>query len=228
MKELGGRAYMDDWREMVSPERAALIVIDMQNDYTHEQGYYARAGLNLDDIRATVPHIARLTEAARAAGVQVFYSQHTILKGYASDSPLWLSIHAAGGLRSLDQEDFYTVDGTWGHEIYAPIAPRNGDVVLQKFRSNCFIGTSLELLLRSMGKETLVVTGQVTQGCVENTLRMARDLDFYAVMVHDACASTRREFHEATMRTLGSRLPHPSADELAHHWQAIAGAASPA
>lgn len=220
MRALGDRVFYDRLEEMIEPGRVALLIVDMQNDYTHPDGYYARIGLDITLLRETIEPIAQLAAAARTRKVPVLYSQHTILPGFGSDSPLWLGIHAAGGLKSLDQTDFYTIDGTWGHGIVDELEPQPGDVVFTKFRSNCFVGTGLETLLKSHGVETLVVTGQVTHGCVENTVRLARDLDYYAVMVADGVAAIDRANHEATFFNLGKRLPCPQASEVVACWHA--------
>lgn len=218
MRTIGNRSFPTELREIVAPARTALIVIDMQNDYTDPSGHYARHGIDLSMIEATVPKIAALTARAREIGVHVLYSMHTVLPGYVSDSDLWLSIHANGGLASLDQTDFYTLDGTWGQEIFAELAPQEGDVVFKKFRSNCFVGTSLDTLLRSWKVETLICTGQVTPGCVENTVRLARDLDYWAVMPSDAVAATNQANHDATLFNLGRRMPCPTTKELLAAW----------
>lgn len=218
-KGVGHRSYYADLNEMVAPQHTALLVIDMQNDYYHENGYYGRKGFDLSMIRDTVPPLQRLLKAGREAGVMVIFTKHAILPGFVSDSPVWLGIHAASGLRSLDQEDFYTIQGTWGQQIIDELKPAPRDIVIEKFRGSAFVGTELDLLLRSHRIETVVVTGQVTQGCVENTVRMARDLDYYAVLVRDCVASTRRENHEATMTNLRGRVPMPCADDLIKIWR---------
>lgn len=220
--KLGNREFYDTLEEMIQPAHTALLVIDMQNDYYHEEGYYAaKLGLDLSMIRATVGPIQRVLQAAREAGVMVLYSRHVILPGFVSDSPLWLSIHYRAGLRRLDQE-FYTIAGTWGAEIIDELKPEPGDLVIEKIRANVFIGTQLDVLLRSHHIETLVITGQVTNGCVENTARTARDLDYYTVLVCDGIASTSKVNHDATMTNLGQRLPCPTAEEVARIWHAAA------
>lgn len=216
--KLGNREFYTTLEEMVQPSHTALLVIDMQNDYYRDEGYYAaKLKIDLSMIRATVPPIQKLLAAARQAGVMVIYSRHLILPGFVSDSPLWLSIHYQGGLRDLHQ-DFYTVAGTWGAEIVDELKPQASDIVLDKVRSNVFIGTQLDTLLKSNRIETLVITGQITNGCVENTARTARDMDYYTVLVSDGIASTSKVNHDATMTNLGKRLPSPMAEELVKIW----------
>lgn len=219
MQTIGNRSFYTTYEEMFDKKHTALLVIDMQNDYTHPDGYYGRRGIDLSMIRETIKPIRKLLDCARRNNVLVIYSQHTILPGFASDSPLWLQIHANAGLTSLDQTDFFTLDGSWGQQIIDELKPEPGDIVLKKMRANFFVGTSLDTILRSHGIESVAVTGQVTQGCVENTVRMARDLDYYTAMVIDCVASTKKQFHDNTVANLGARMPMPTSDELCAIWE---------
>lgn len=216
--QINNRSFFDSNEEMFAKDHTALLIIDMQNDFIHEDGYYAQKGIDLSMIRETIPKIQMALAAARKASVLVIYTQHTILSGFVSDSPLWLQIHHASGLRSLDQENFFTMDQTWGHEICTELKPEPSDLVMKKYRGSPFIGTSLETILKSHGVLSLAITGQVTNGCVENAVRMARDLDFYTAMVSDCVASTNKQFHDNTMNTLGARMPTPTAEELCRIW----------
>lgn len=218
MKWIDDRSYYDSLEEMVEPGKVALLVIDQQNDFTHDEGYYARFGLDVSMLQAITAPINRLTEAARNAGVPVIFSQNVIKQGFISDSPVWLAAHANMGLKHLDQDDFYTLEGTWGAEIYDSVTVHDDDVVLPKLRSTVFHDTPLEALLRARGLETLVIAGQVTEGCVDNTIRGARDRDFYTPLVHDAVGSTSRERHERVLGIWTGRIPTPEADELVGLW----------
>lgn len=218
MKWIDNRGYFDTLEEMVDPGRAALLVIDQQNDFTHPDGYYARFGLDLSMLQDMNPNINSLAKAARAAGVMVIWSQNIIKKGFVSDSPVWLATHAKMGLTGLDQTDFYTMEDTWGAEIYEECDVDENDIVIPKLRSTVFHDTPLEALLRAHGKETLVIIGQVTEGCVDNTIRGARDRDFYTPLVADAVGSTNRERHDRAMATWTGRIPTPSTEELLAVW----------
>ncbi len=222
MKQIGDRFYYDRWEEMCEPERAALLVIDQQNDFTHDDGYYARQGWDVSMLQEITPNINQLARAARAAGVTVYWSQNHIKKGFVSDAPVWLATHARAGLTSLDQEDFFTMEGTWGAEIYDSCDVVDGDVVLPKLRSTVFHNTPLEGLLRAHGVETLVIAGQVTEGCVDNTIRGARDRDFYTVLALDAVGSISRERHERALKTWVGRIPSPTSDEISEFWESEA------
>jgi nicotinamidase-related amidase len=81
-----------------------------------------------------------------------------------------------------------------------------------------FHNTPLEALLRAHGIETLIIAGQVTEGCVDNTIRGARDRDFYTPLVADAVASTSLERHDRVMAIWTGRIPTPQTEELVAIW----------
>src|SRR5690625_1197211 len=110
MINIDGREFYTTNEEMFDPKHTALIVIDMQNDFTHKDGYYASLGLDLSMVNAIVPNIQKLLETARKNNVMVFHTKFTIAKNFVSDSPLWLQTHHRAGLKSLDQEKFFTLD----------------------------------------------------------------------------------------------------------------------
>lgn len=218
MKTIDNRSYYDTLEEMVEPGRTALLIIDHQNDFTHPDGYYARFGLDVSMLQEITKNMNRLAAEARDAGVMVLWSQNIIKQGFVSDSPVWLATHANMGLETLDQEDFYTLEGTWGAEIYEECEVGPEDIVIPKLRSTVFHNTPLEALLHAHGIETLVIAGQVTEGCVDNTIRGARDRDFYTPLVRDAVGSTSRERHERAMATWTGRIPTPETEELVGLW----------
>lgn len=218
MKWVDDRSYYDTLEEMVEPKRASLLLIDQQNDFTHPDGYYARFGLDVSMLQEITENMNLLAAAARAAGVMVLWSQNLIKKGFVSDSPVWLATHAKMGLESLGQEDFYTLEDTWGAEIYEECEVATTDIIIPKFRSTVFHNTPLEALLRAHEIETLVIAGQVTEGCVDNTIRGARDRDFYTPLIRDAVGSTSRDRHERAMATWTGRIPTPETEELVGLW----------
>ncbi len=218
MKTIGDRSYYDTWEEMAEPGRAALLIIDQQNDFTHPDGYYARQGWDVSMLQDMTPNINQIAKAARAAGVPVYWSQNEIKQGFISDAPVWLATHARTGLKSLDQTDFFTMEGTWGAEIYEECDVDPSDTIIPKLRSTVFHNTPLESLMRAHGLETLVMAGQVTEGCIDNTIRGARDRDFYTVLVPDAVGSISSERHERALQTWTGRIPTPASEELAAFW----------
>jgi len=163
----------------VDPERTALIVVDMQNDFVSEGGT-----LRVADAETTVPAIAALLELARSSGMRVVYSQDTHREG----DPEW----------AIWPE--HAREGTWGWQIVDALAPREHETVLRKVRYDAFYGTPLDHLLRLWGVDTLVLCGTVANICVHYTAASAA-LRWYSVIVAKDAVSALEEFDmEASLR----------------------------
>jgi nicotinamidase-related amidase len=214
--EIEGKQVFTELSELVDPAPTALVVVDMQRDFCQTGGAFDRLGVDISMYPPVIPRIAGLLAGARAAGVQVIYIQMTVLPGRISESPaqirfnlrLHLASHATG------EPVGYTADGSPGHEILPELAPADGDLVVKKYRSSAFWGTNLDLLLRSNGIKSLVVTGCTTEGCVESTARDALFNDYYVVVVEDSVASDDREQHEASLLLMRHRFDIANAEEV--------------
>jgi nicotinamidase-related amidase len=219
MKKIGDREFYDELEEIIEPSHTAVLVIDQQNDFCHASGYYAEImGLDVSMTQGINEQVNQLTAAARSHGAMVIFTQFVIAQGFSSDSPMWLGIHVAAGLKSLDQERFYTIEGTWGAELYEHMDVDADDHIIKKFRSSAFKDTSLDALLQENGIETVVITGQVTEGCVESTIRAARDADYYTVLAKDAIGSISRERHDRIMSAWLNRTFCPGTAEIIDIW----------
>jgi nicotinamidase-related amidase len=168
--------------------------------------------------RALTAPINELTAAARAKGAMVIFTQFVIGRGFTTDSPMWLGMHANAGLKSLDQERFYTVEGSWGAQLCEDVIVAPTDHIIKKYRSSAFKDTALEFLLKQRGIKTLIIAGQVTEGCVENTIRASRDADYYTVLAKDAIGSTSKERHDRVMAGWLGRTPCPTTAEIVAVW----------
>ncbi|MCB1624802.1 MAG: cysteine hydrolase [Pseudomonadales bacterium] len=219
MKTIGDRAFYSTLEEVIDPAHTAVLVIDQQNDFCHSRGYYAEVmKLDVSMTQGMNDRINQLTRAARSHGVMVIFTQFVIAKGFASDSPMWLALHAGAGLKSLDQERFYTIEGTWGAELYEKMEVEADDHVIKKLRGSAFVKTPLDDLLQKHGIETLIIAGQVTEGCVESTIRAARDADYFTVLAKDVIGSTSKERHDRTMSGWLNRTYCPETTEIIDVW----------
>lgn len=112
------------------------------------------------------------------------------------------------------------VPGTPGHEFVRELAPEGSEPVVRKYRSSGFWGTNLDLVLRSNGIKTVVVTGCTTEGCVESTARDAMFCDYYVVVATDCVGSDDREQHDASMLLMRHRFDLAASDEIMDLWSA--------
>jgi nicotinamidase-related amidase len=152
----------------------------------------------------------------------VIHVQNTALAEGRSDSPAQvrfnLRMHAAA--RRGGPPLTYTVPGTSGHEFVRELAPEGSEPVVRKYRSSGFWGTNLDLVLRSNGIKTVVVTGCTTEGCVESTARDAMFCDYYVVVATDCVGSDDREQHDASMLLMRHRFDLAASDEIMDLWSA--------
>ncbi|MBI4307479.1 MAG: isochorismatase family protein [Chloroflexi bacterium] len=202
--------------EIADPEHTALLVVDMQNDYIARGGASDKAGRrDTSAFKSVIAQTKCTIEAARQAKVPVVYIQNTWLPNHRSVSGAWLRfIERSGFLEGAS----VTVDGTWGHRIVDELAPRPEDIIVKKWRASAFIGTNLDLVLRCNRIESVVVTGVVTQGCVESTARDAAFLDYYVVVLGDCVQSTRQDLHEASLQVMAARFDVVDSDEVLRVW----------
>jgi nicotinamidase-related amidase len=199
-KEIFGKDIKWTIQETVNAKDSALIVVDMQNDFCSDKGHYGRSGKDLSEIKQMIPHVSKLIQGARGKGVLIIYVQNTQLSNGAYLSPAAI----AAMLKRWGDEAklLYTIEGTWGHQIIDEIKPEPMDLIVKKHRPSAFVGTDLDLILRSLGKSTIIVTGVITEGCVESTARDGWLRDYYVVMAEDCIASSTPELHRAQLEIM--------------------------
>lgn len=181
--------------------RTALLIVDLQNDFLHEKGAYARGGANLPGAAALIANMKGLVEAMRAAGGWIVSTQFTLVPGRGGE-PL-ISPHLQQLRPFLRKGDFQP--GCWGHSLIDELAP--ADFVIEKVAYSAFYMTRLEFVLRKMGIETLMIGGIVTNGGVASTLRDAHVRDFHAVLLTDGCAAFSEQAHDTSIASLGTVAP---------------------
>lgn len=196
MKALYGN---DRPEERVAPSRTALIVVDMQNDFCSAGGMMDRLGTDVGLVQATVPVLAGLLAAARAAGVLVVYLQNRTRSDGRYSAPADL---LRKYLTYADEDDLLiTLEGSWGEQVIAELEPERGDVVV-KHRPDGFERTQLGLILRSNGIESVLITGTSTFACVESTARRALMEDYYVTVIEDCVAATDADLQAASLTVM--------------------------
>ncbi len=206
------------FEDRVDPNHTALIVIDMQNDYCDPSGANARRGRSTQPLLDTLPRIKALVDAARAANVLVVFVRNIVDPLLRTHSPVALvnEAHVWG-------DDRATRVDSWGSQVVDALGARPDDLYVDKSRNSAFQSTPLEMILRSSGVQTVVITGQATFACVDCSARDALNRDFYTVVVRDAVAATQEDapYHEASLRVLDHFLPRPgvvSTGDVVNAW----------
>jgi nicotinamidase-related amidase len=188
------------------PARTALVVIDMQRDFLEPGGFGAALGNDVSTLGAAVGPCAALLAAARAAGLLVVHTR----EGHRpdlSDCPPAKLTRSPPGMRIGDPGPMgrILVRGEPGHDIIPALAPRPGEVVLDKPGKGAFWATDLEPMLRHRGIEALLVAGVTTEVCVSTTVREANDRGFRCAVIAEACASYFPAFHDSALAMIAAQ-----------------------
>ena len=173
----------------LDPSRSALIIQDMQHDVVSDGGAFADSGSPQHAREQNVvENIRRLAEHCRARGVMVVHVHFVVepgAPGLTLNAPLFEGLADANAL----------VRGTWGAAPVDGLEPRQGDHVVTKMRMSAWEGSSLETVLKSGGRDTLIDTGAWTNMSIEHTARTGADKGYSMVVPEDACSTMNAQWH---------------------------------
>lgn len=193
------RPFTFPYTGTLDPARTALLAVDMQNDYLSLDGFFARKGYDPSPLRAIIPVIGALAEAARRVGVQVIWTRQGYRADLADVTPYDRWRNARAGIPLVAGDGASLLRGSVGHENVPELAPVEGDVTVDKTANGAFYGTDLDLILRTRGITHLLFTGCTTDVCVHTTLREANDRKYQCLLIEDACASGDAYAHAAAV-----------------------------
>lgn len=180
------------------PERVALVLVDLQNDFLHPDGAYARGGAGSASIAALPAQLKPVVDRVRSAGGWIVSTHFTLVPGRGGE-PL-ISPHLAALRPFLRKGDF--APGGFGHALVDTLQP--ADLSVEKVAFSAFYMSRLEWVLRKAGIDTLVFAGIVTNGGVASTLRDAHVRDFATILLEDGCAAFSEETHRTNVAALRS------------------------
>lgn len=175
---------------------SALLIVDLQNDFLHPDGAYARGGAKSADIAALPARIKPLADAFRTKGGLVAATLFTLVPGRGGE-PI-ISPHLKALRPFLRKGDF--APGSWGQQLVDELAP--ADVTVEKIAYSAFYNTRLEWVMRKCGVTHLYVCGIVTNGGVASTVRDAHVREFHCTVLSDGCAAFSQQIHEAAIEGL--------------------------
>lgn len=188
----------------------ALLACDLQNEFLHPQGAYAKAGVAAGHVSAVTPRVRRAADAVRRAGGLVIGTMFTLFPGRPGSDHL-IAPHLKAMRPFLKPGDF--APGSWGQAMLEDLG--RFDATVEKVAYSAFYQTRLEWLLRRLGVSRLAIAGIVTNGGVASTLRDAAVRDFGIILLEDGCASFDMAVHKATVASLTSISTVMSCDDLA-------------
>lgn len=177
----------------LNPQKTALLIIDMQNDFVSQKGYLGQKSQDLSMVRDTIPAMKEFLEFSRKNKIQVIYTQ-TLHHRY-TNTENWISRTAQ---KSLDPT--ICVPGTWGAEIIDELIPVDGEAIIAKHRYDAFLNTDLPIVLRAGGIENLIVVGTQTNLCVDTTARTAYMMDYVTILAQDCISTPETELHDPIIK----------------------------
>jgi nicotinamidase/pyrazinamidase len=160
--------------------KPAIIVVDMLKDTFKEESQLPIT----QEARQILPNLQRLLNESRKRGFLVLFACDSFLK----DDFIFKGRMKVHSLR-----------GTEGAEVVEDLNPKPTDIILPKRRFSAFFKTDLDQTLRTLGVDTIVVTGITTEVCVLMTVVDGLSHDFSAILLEDCCASRSKEFHQGCL-----------------------------
>jgi len=184
-------------------KKPALLIIDMQNDFVR-----AGAPMQMPGADPIIANVRKVLEVFRNQGYPVFHVVR-VQRSDGSDVEIFR--------REIFKSVPFAVEGTEGVEIIDELRPLQGEYLIRKNRMSAFMNTDLDLLLRSLGIDTVFITGIQTPNCIRTTVFDAAASGYHTVLVEDAVAARTPAVHEANlfdMANIGTVLV--KTDRVAH------------
>ena len=184
----------------LDPRHAALIIVDVQNDFCHSEGTFGQRGFDMSAAQQAARQTQSAIDLAHQVGVPVIFIQ-TLHSHWTTDEAWegrYGNLPGSEGMVNCRE-------GTWGAEFYH-VAPGPQDRVVVKHRYSAFLYTELELILRCKGVRTAVVCGVTTDNCVRATVLDAFMRGYHVVVLEDGTACTRPHLHELAIKDMSGKL----------------------
>ena len=187
--------------------RTVLVVIDMQNDFCHPQGWLASIGVDVAPARQPIAPLQAMLPRLRAAGVPVLWVNWGNRPDRLNLSPSLLHVYNPDGrsiglgdeLPSAPQGTSHSSarvleSASWGAAVVDGLVQDAGDICIDKYRMGGFTDTCLDSVLRNLGASTLLFAGVNADQCVLATLMQANFLGYDCVLLQDCAATTSPAF----------------------------------
>nr|WP_305123518.1 isochorismatase family cysteine hydrolase [Roseomonas sp. GC11] len=186
--------------------RTAFVVVDMQNDFCHPQGWLASLGVDIAPARAPIAPLAALLPALRVAGVPVVWLNWGTRPDRLNLSPALMHVYngsgeAAGLGDPLPGTGAPVLQaGSWSAQVVDELAPEPGDIRVDKHRMSGLWDTPLDSILRNLGVTTLIFSGVNLDQCVLHSMADANFAGYDTILAEDCAATTNPDYcRQATL-----------------------------
>lgn len=201
---------MTELPDQIAPDRTALIMVDMQNDFAHDEGIFVkRWGKTNRFIKTIIPPCQALLTAARETGVVVVHLRiiNDLLRNPASWHHFWGPPNCV-------------IEGTWGAEFVEELAPVDDEVIITKYTYDGFVDTPLDSVLKKLRVTTLVFAGVDSDVCVRDTAAHGFAIGYTPVFARDALASDSEVAHAGVMQSFAEHYGQvASTGEIIEVWR---------
>jgi ureidoacrylate peracid hydrolase len=176
--------------------RTAVVVIDLQNDFCHQDGWLAGIGVDVSGAQAPIPVVAALLPRLREHGVPVVWVNWGNRPDQANLPPgvrhVYDGAGEGNGIGSTSGPSGSPVlqAGSWAAALVDELTVEAGDITVDKYRMSGFVDTPLDSILRNLRVDTLLFCGVNADQCVLNTLTDAANLGYDVVLIEDAVGTT--------------------------------------
>ncbi len=180
--------------------KAAILVIDMQNDFCHPDGWLAHIGVDVTPARQPIEPLKALLPELRAANVPVIWVNWGNRPDLLNISPAALHVYNPTGVGVGLGDPLPTngakvlMAGSWAAAVVDELEQKPEDIRIDKYRMSGFWDTPLDSILRNLGKSTLFFAGVNADQCVMTTLQDANFLGYDCILVTDCTATTSPEY----------------------------------
>ncbi|MEE2745580.1 MAG: cysteine hydrolase [Pseudomonadota bacterium] len=176
----------------------ALVIVDMQNDFLHPDGAYAKSGATSENLSVLAEKLAPVTEIFRSQGCWIVSTHFTLVPGKNGEP--FISDHLKRLRPFLGKGDF--LSGSFGHALVDLLSP--SDLCVDKVAYSAFYMSRLEWTLNQAGIKNLVFSGIVTNGGVASTARDAHVRGYRCTILEDGCAAFSQKEHDIAIKSLAS------------------------
>lgn len=192
--DLARKSYDDgDVKFDIKTEKCALLVIDMQDEFVKPlwSPYW------VPEATKRVPQIKRLIDHCRGKKIPVIFTVYSKTHQYLDRPKTLPFMPSRFPDLDIDQSSFFRTGTVW-HEL----APQDDELIICKSSYGAFFDTPLETILKNLGKDTVIISGTLTNYCCSTTARQAYERSFKVIFGSDVTAAHFPEFHEMELNIL--------------------------